>query len=214
MFYFLGDAICNASGFGFNGYDKNGEPKWNLVTNVYIWGIEGATSFKLYVDNWNIQTALWLRHVCYDRIPIQKRFATFFLSALWHGCYPGYYFTFISGYPLSEAARKMRRKVRPYFQRTRWSQILYDIITCFSTHLMISYICVPFTVLHLKQTLIYFTYNMYWSLHIAILLTLVLVPYIPTLASEKPVKQNICNGDVSEESANLKPANLESKKSQ
>ena len=35
-----GDAICNASGFGFNGYDSHGNPKWDLCTNVNILGIE------------------------------------------------------------------------------------------------------------------------------------------------------------------------------
>jgi lysophospholipid acyltransferase 1/2 len=36
----LADAVNNASGFGFNGYDKNGNPKWNLVTNVRILDLE------------------------------------------------------------------------------------------------------------------------------------------------------------------------------
>ncbi|XP_077978160.1 membrane-bound glycerophospholipid O-acyltransferase 2-like [Glandiceps talaboti] len=33
--WLLVDAICNASGLGFNGYDSNGKPKWDLVTNVH-----------------------------------------------------------------------------------------------------------------------------------------------------------------------------------
>ena len=37
---FAGDAVCNASGFGFNGYDSHGLPKWDLCTNVNILGIE------------------------------------------------------------------------------------------------------------------------------------------------------------------------------
>ena len=40
LFSFPGDAICNAGGFGFNGYDKNGKAKWDLITNVNILGIE------------------------------------------------------------------------------------------------------------------------------------------------------------------------------
>jgi lysophospholipid acyltransferase 1/2 len=38
--WLLGDAVNNASGFGFNGYDKNGRAKWNLVTNIHIIAIE------------------------------------------------------------------------------------------------------------------------------------------------------------------------------
>ena len=30
----LADLVCNASGFGFNGYDENGNTKWTLLTTV------------------------------------------------------------------------------------------------------------------------------------------------------------------------------------
>ena len=44
LFYYLpwtlGDAVNNASGFGFNGYDEKGEPKWDLLTNIDIFAIE------------------------------------------------------------------------------------------------------------------------------------------------------------------------------
>ena len=36
----LADAICNASGFGFNGYDEFGKPKWDLVSNVNWFKVE------------------------------------------------------------------------------------------------------------------------------------------------------------------------------
>ncbi|XP_052763767.1 lysophospholipid acyltransferase 2-like isoform X2 [Mya arenaria] len=176
----LGDAICNASGLGFNGYDSEGNPKWDLITNVSIRGIEGATSFKTYVDNWNIQTATWLRHVCYDRIPVQKRFFTFFLSALWHGCYAGYYFTFVSAVPLSEVARKVRRKIRPYFQTSEGRKMAYNILTWFSTHIVISYMVVPFTILHLGPTFIFYSFNLYWNVHILAVAIFVILRYIPT----------------------------------
>lgn len=40
MAWVLADAVNNASGLGFNGYDQNGSPKWNLVTNVNIFYLE------------------------------------------------------------------------------------------------------------------------------------------------------------------------------
>ena len=55
-----------------------------------------ATSLKVLVDNWNIQTGVWLRRVCYSRAPFSPTFLTYMLSALWHGYYPGYYLTFVS----------------------------------------------------------------------------------------------------------------------
>ena len=36
----LADLVSNASGLGFNGYDDNGDAKWNLVTGVNIVTIE------------------------------------------------------------------------------------------------------------------------------------------------------------------------------
>lgn len=38
--WIFADAICNNSGIGFNGYDKNGEPKWDLASNVDVYGFE------------------------------------------------------------------------------------------------------------------------------------------------------------------------------
>lgn len=43
--------------------------------------------------------------VCYDRAPKHRLALTFILSALWHGVYPGYYFTFLTAIPITIAAR-------------------------------------------------------------------------------------------------------------
>lgn len=34
------DAINNAAGFGFNGYNKDGSPRWDLISNLRILDIE------------------------------------------------------------------------------------------------------------------------------------------------------------------------------
>ena len=34
--WLLADAICNASGLGFNGYTSTGKAKWDLISNVDI----------------------------------------------------------------------------------------------------------------------------------------------------------------------------------
>lgn len=46
-----------------------------------------------------------LHSVCYERVPWYPTVLTFILSALWHGVYPGYYFTFLTGVPVTLAAR-------------------------------------------------------------------------------------------------------------
>ncbi len=91
----LADIVNNASGLGFNGYDELANPKWDLVTNINVVGLETSTSMKVVFDRWNIQTQLWLRRIAYDRLPTGKTLGVFVLSAFWHGFYPGYYLTFV-----------------------------------------------------------------------------------------------------------------------
>lgn len=65
-----------------------------------------ATNLRDAISSWNMGTNQWLRLIVYERVP--KKYATlltFSLSALWHGFYPGYYLTFVSGSLIVTAAR-------------------------------------------------------------------------------------------------------------
>lgn len=46
--------------------------------------------------------------VCYERCHVNPTAATFLLSAMWHGVYPGYYLTFVTGIAMTMAARAVR----------------------------------------------------------------------------------------------------------
>ncbi|XP_071957009.1 lysophospholipid acyltransferase 2-like [Antedon mediterranea] len=177
--YFLGwvfaDAINNAAGIGFSGYDKKGRAVWDGISNVKIVEFETATSLKTLIENWNITGSIWLRHCCYDRVPFQKRLFTFILSALWHGFYPGYFITFLSAAFFSAAGSKVRYSVRPYFLKSVRMKQFYDVITWFFTHLTLAYFIAPFTFLRLQPTIDYFN-SMYWFLHIAALMVIVVLP--------------------------------------
>lgn len=41
--WLLADAICNNAGLGFNGYDEDASPKWDLFTNIYVIPVEVST---------------------------------------------------------------------------------------------------------------------------------------------------------------------------
>lgn len=43
--------------------------------------------------------------VCYERASFSPTIQTFILSAIWHGVYPGYYLTFLTGVLMTLAAR-------------------------------------------------------------------------------------------------------------
>ncbi|XP_052505149.1 lysophospholipid acyltransferase 2 [Budorcas taxicolor] len=171
----LADAINNAAGFGFRGYDENGAARWDLISNLRIKQIEMSTSLKMFLDNWNIQTALWLKRVCYERASLSPIIQTFFLSAIWHGVYPGYYLTFLTGVLMTLVARAVRNNFRHYFLEPPQLKFLYDVITWIATQITISYTVVPFVLLSVKPSLMFYS-SWYYSLHFAGILVLLLLP--------------------------------------
>ncbi|XP_076008707.1 lysophospholipid acyltransferase 1 [Genypterus blacodes] len=192
-FYFawtLADAVNNAAGYGFMGLDENGQPSWDLICNLNIWRIETATSFKTFIDNWNIRTGIWLKTVCYDRAPRHSLALTFVLSALWHGVYPGYYFTFITAIPITMAARAIRKSVRHYFLGYGGVKLGYDVLTWASTQLAICYTVMPFLLLAVEPTMIYYR-SMYFHVHIISILAAFVLrqrhkPREPSATSDTP----------------------------
>lgn len=55
--WLLADAICNNSGLGFTGYDKDGNSKWDLISNINVLG------FEVYISS---STYIHLPHVSYS----------------------------------------------------------------------------------------------------------------------------------------------------
>ncbi|XP_005150023.2 lysophospholipid acyltransferase 1 isoform X1 [Melopsittacus undulatus] len=174
----LADAVNNAAGYGFSGVDERGTFHWDLLSNLNIWNIETATSFKMYIENWNIQTAAWLKRVCYDRAPWYPTALTFILSALWHGIYPGYYFTFLTGILITLAARAIRNNFRHYFLSSVPLKIAYDVITWVVTQLAVCYTVAPFVMLAVEPTIKFYK-SMYFHMHILSILVLLLLPIRP-----------------------------------
>lgn len=109
----LTEGACILSGMGYNGFDpKSGKVFWNRLENVDPWGLETAQNSYAFLGAWNKNTNHWLRNYVYLRVtPKGKKpgfrasMATFATSALWHGFYPGYYFTFVLGSFIQTAAK-------------------------------------------------------------------------------------------------------------
>ncbi|CAH1772911.1 unnamed protein product, partial [Owenia fusiformis] len=174
-----GEAISNASGLGFNGYDETGKAHWDLVSPFRLMKMELATSTKEIVDSWNIQCALWFRRISYDRVPYKetwkKTFCTLMLSAVWHGFYPGYYLSFTLAALTIEASRKLRRLVRHHFTDNKHTKLGYDIFTWCLTQFGISYWILPFPVQKFWPSIHFFN-DTYWFMHITLLVILLLLP--------------------------------------
>ncbi|XP_020637320.1 membrane-bound glycerophospholipid O-acyltransferase 1 isoform X1 [Pogona vitticeps] len=170
----LADLISNAAGYGFSGVER-GNFHWDLLSNLNIRNIEMATSFKMYVQNWNIQTTAWLRRVCYERAPRYPTALTFLLSAIWHGVYPGYYFTFITGILMTLAARAVRNNCRHFFLSQKPLKLGYDIATWMVTQLAVSYTVAPFILLAVEPTIKLYK-SLYFHMHILCVFVLLILP--------------------------------------
>lgn len=75
--------------------------------NVFFFGAV-ARNLKVKFDaSWidDVCNVCPFPRVCYERCPINPTAATFLLSAMWHGVYPGYYLTFLTGIVMTMAAR-------------------------------------------------------------------------------------------------------------
>jgi len=176
--WLLAEGACILSGLGFNGYDEHGHATWNRVTNVDIVGYETADNIKSLLEAWNMNTNKWLKNYVYLRVtPHGKKptffstFATFGASAIWHGFYPGYYLTFITGAFVQSIHRTIRRNVRPIFLTPKFSSLkpLYNLLAWSFTQTMIHYIIIPFNVLSLRNSL-HGWKSLYFCGHIVIIL--------------------------------------------
>ena len=112
----------------------------------------------------------------YERSLIAPTLVTYTVSAIWHGFYPGYYFTFIFFGIVTVAARKVtinlhgiiqtpgtgiiivvfsqiRRLIRPYFQGSLPLKLGYHVITWALTKLFLDFGALPVELMWLRAAL-------------------------------------------------------------
>lgn len=180
-FYFawqLAEGACNVSGLGYNGVDKDGKERWDLVTNVRPFGVEFATNFKEVLDAWNMQSGAWLRYACYERLgnhPLAT-YATMLLSAMWHGPYLGYFMSFMMAGLATEGNRKVRRTFRPHFMPEGSAQHKFYCVAGWAVNVIVlNYLVGPFVVLTVDGSMKFWG-QFYWFVHIGYILITVLLP--------------------------------------
>ncbi|CAH8491176.1 Lysophospholipid acyltransferase 1, variant 3 [Schistosoma haematobium] len=180
-FYFAWTLSCLSNlvaGFGFSGFNSEGEPEYRLATNIYFLPIELGTSTKTIIDSWNTATTRWLRECIYDRVP--KRYAVwavFVASAMWHGFYPGYYLVFVSAALITVTGRVCRKHLRPYFFRSSGLHCFYNVLTNLGAMLCLNYLGVPFLLLTTDKVL-HFWRQMHFIGHIGPLALIIGVPLL------------------------------------
>jgi hypothetical protein len=120
----------------------------NGASVVSVLAMELARNFIEVVRAWNYATSGWLRHYVYIRV--DKRYATtvtFFVSALWHGFYPGYYLSFMGGALHTAFGRILFRRFNKFDKLSTLANIGLILLNSFLT----SYIFVGFILLGWSQ---------------------------------------------------------------
>jgi len=153
------------TGLGFTGYSPTGDSLWQGAANINIPMIEFAPNFKVLLDSWNIKTNTWLRECVYKRVTpkgkkpgFRSSMTTFATSAVWHGVAGGYYLTFLFGGFMTTVSRLSRANIRPLLLSTPGAspsmlKRAYDIAGTVITVLCVNYICAPFILLNIRDSL-------------------------------------------------------------
>ena len=93
-------------GLGYRKAPGSGKILWDRLENVAPFRIESHSDFRFFVSSWNVCTNRWLNSYVYRRLAgyygkgarssARATIITNFISAFWHGFYPGYYLMFIT----------------------------------------------------------------------------------------------------------------------
>eukprot|EP01116_Phalansterium_solitarium_P004611 TRINITY_DN1564_c0_g2_i2.p1 TRINITY_DN1564_c0_g2~~TRINITY_DN1564_c0_g2_i2.p1 ORF type:complete len:438 (+),score=149.91 TRINITY_DN1564_c0_g2_i2:119-1432(+) len=161
--WIMSEGACNLAGLGFSGY-KNGVAIWERATNVWPLKIETAQNYRAISEHWNVRTDRWLKHYVYERVGNKGTaglIITFMASAVWHGFYPGYYFSFATAALHVHLGRVLRRNFRSRFVKVDSStekptekptalKPLYDVISWVISWTGLNYNFAPFMVRRLS----------------------------------------------------------------
>lgn len=164
--WLIAEAACILCGIGYNGYDKATDSfKWDRVQNIDTWSFETGQNARVCLESWNMNTNKWLKYYVYTRVArkgkrpgFKSTVFTFVTSAFWHGTRPGYYLTFVMGAFVQTVGKIYRRNLRPIFvekdgRTPRSGKWAYDIVCYFVTQLTFGFICQPFVILDMKNSL-------------------------------------------------------------
>ncbi|CAH0516904.1 unnamed protein product [Peronospora belbahrii] len=178
-------------GFGFEGFNKDGSSLgWNGVSNMDILGFEFAQSIRAASRAWNKGTQNWLERYVYTRTG-NSLIATYFVSAFWHGFYPGYYLFFMS-LPLATAVNRLAfKRLRPRFIEADGSfgakKKVYDFLSYLLTLFAMHYFVMPFQAMSWENSLTSLK-NTYFVGHIAAVVLYVVLSVIPTPKPKKKIE--------------------------
>ncbi|KAG5188593.1 MBOAT, membrane-bound O-acyltransferase family-domain-containing protein [Tribonema minus] len=178
----VADGAAVLCGFGYEGTDDNGKPKWNGVNNMDIIDFETAENMTGNSRAWNKMTQSWLEKYVYTRTN-NSLMATYFVSAFWHGFYPGYYLFFMSLPLAQQTLRVARKSISPHFYKNKTVEQVYHYTCIIINSMFINYLVIPFQMLSWERsTAVWGSFHYFPHIAIAVLYILgrfVLKPPMP-----------------------------------
>ncbi|CAH0482719.1 unnamed protein product [Peronospora belbahrii] len=173
----LAEGATVLAGTGCEGFDEQNNPKgWDGVSNVDILGFELGANVREISRAWNKGTQNWLERYVYTRTG-NSLLATYSVSALWHGFYPGYYLFFLT-VPLATSVNRLaRRHVRPYVVNSAIKP-LYDLVGMICTAMVVNYLAVSFVVLSWEEAVAGYR-SMRFCGHVGLVLCYLLLTFVP-----------------------------------
>lgn len=145
--------------------------------------IESTCDFRTIIAEWNVSTNQWLNTFIYQRLgrTFTANLTTYLVSAFWHGFYPGYYITFVSGALYTALTRQIYRKFT-WPLPPKWRPILLYL----PNYLLVDYYAAAFSLQTLQDS-IAFAKAWYFYGHIFMLLAFLILPLIKT--TKKPASK-------------------------
>ena len=172
----VAELACLIAGLGWDG----------RATNADLFSVESSTSIQMCVGRWNRLVALWLKSCVYKRANFMSKLAsmavTRFVSAFWHGFYPGYYLTFLFLMLGDKTDSVCHERIGPWLAPgapLHRFAFITPLLGWLNTFFSLSYYGMPFFVYSLERGL-YVWKELYFIGHIfhlsVILLVTLLVP--------------------------------------
>eukprot|EP00357_Protocruzia_adherens_P012722 CAMPEP_0114990034 /NCGR_PEP_ID=MMETSP0216-20121206/10546_1 /TAXON_ID=223996 /ORGANISM="Protocruzia adherens, Strain Boccale" /LENGTH=476 /DNA_ID=CAMNT_0002353113 /DNA_START=20 /DNA_END=1450 /DNA_ORIENTATION=+ len=139
--WLMTQGAVQASGLGYNGYDKEKGHTFDKVVGCDPMGVELEINPRFMIECWNTAVQVWLKKYIYNRVAYQKltkdgkpantgpaAFLTFGVSAFWHGFYPCYYLSFVQFFFITESCKIIFR----LSQRVSWMRLnAFTWLICF-----------------------------------------------------------------------------------
>jgi len=108
----------------------------------------------------------------------------------------GYYTTFLTGAIVTVGARSSRRCLRRHFQKSKWTAMIYDVMTFVAAKVALIYTTFPFVTMHLNPGWLIYK-RLYFFVHILALFGILVLPKVLRPSSHKSSKGADASGSTS-----------------